>query len=287
MSQRITKCQINCDEVCQNISAIHDGEVLTLPHSQVTVHLLECAACRSYQLALPRLFNQMRDDAGIGCDADRVWISVVERITSEETQSEGVFTSSRLKCTQPADASGPIKRIKHWVASLSIAASVMFCVVGAGLLMSLPDELHSAVLVTELVRDFEEFENQGRVFDVDDSGNGGSISWITSKVDFSLPAAIGTPSGYTTAGVRLCSLFGKQIAFIQYVKDQQDTFSVYVLKAERIDLPEGGARLTGKTPDGMTTVAWKEGELGYVVISDHPVESVLSLVDQSQSKNQQ
>jgi len=278
-SERETKY---CGLVCENLSAMFDGELLTLPHSEINTHLNECLNCRQYQLDLPRLQKCLHDDSLTGCDVESLWSSVVEGIEGIERESQPIdIKEARKKQEQfVVQRTSSHKKARQWLSSLSIAVSVMFCVFGFAFLLSVPDKLHSAVVVEELVRDYQKFESEGGLFDKSESVST-NISWVASKVDFDLGDAIISPFGYQAAGVRLCSLLGKRIAFIHYEKDKEDDVSLYVMSGMKTDLPEGGPRLTGETPDGLTTLAWKEGDFGYLIISDLSVEEITSLLADS------
>lgn len=272
MNDERTDGSVSCELVCENLSAIHDGETLTLNHGVVTEHVNGCASCKAYQIYLPRMVNVMRREIPVSADLDQLWGNILSEI--DKDLKEPRYLSPTLI---PLKISSGRKKFQKWLSSFSIAASLLVGVLVGSLLVSMPEDLHSAALVTEIIRDFDKFENQGGIFDKAELDKGSSVEWIAEKVDFDLPAALKKPSGYEPAGSRLCSLAGKSIAFIQYIKNQQDTLSLYVWEGEQIDLPEGGARLTGHTPGGLTTVAWKEGDIAYVIISELPVESINSL----------
>lgn len=262
-----------CETICENLSAMHDGESLTIPSSELTRHLNECSACRTYQVNLPKLVNRMRKGVSAVCDADQLWSNVLSEIENEVVA--GAVSGVTALAGEDMWSS---KRIKQWLASVSLAASVIIGILTGAVLFTMPDDLQSAALVTEVIHDYNSFELEGSVFDVAEQQSVSSISWVASKVDFDLSAAIETPLGYEAAGVRLCSLSGKKMAFIQYTSNTEDTLSVYIMKAANTDLPGSGPRLTGHTSDGLTTLAWKQGEIGYVAISSLSVEKINSLL---------
>jgi len=242
----------------ENISAQYDGEVLTLTESVLNDHLATCADCRRYRESLPKLHHRLQLEFDQVCDVDRVW--------------QGIQTE--IQRSVPRRVLG--KTIGRWARSLSMAASLMVGVVGISLLITVPDVSHSAV-VWEVVRDFEAFELRGKTLDVHEREPRSTVEWFVDKVDFDLPAAVKIPAGFQISGGRLCSFLGRKLAFIQYEKDQQ-LLSVYVMRAEGLDLPQHDY-LHGSTADGLSTVAWARDDLGFVAIADLPSRQIVTLIE--------
>lgn len=170
--------------------------------------------------------------------------------------------AEKLSATpMPAATFWTAKQIRYWLGSISIAASVITGIVVSGFLLSKPGEVHSAVLVDEIASDFETSENRGRIYDKAELESSTSVSWVAKQVGIGLPTAINVPSGYQPAGAELCTLLEKKIPCLQYITNQSDALSLYVMEGKQTNSPEGGRRLTGQTHDGLTVVAWNEGGL--------------------------
>jgi anti-sigma factor (TIGR02949 family) len=250
---------MNCAEATSSVQAYIDGELDGVDRESVERHLVGCAGCSR------RVHVQTRFRAAVRAHLHRPEVPFTLRRRVEE-----------------ALGSQPIAPLR-WPAWMSLprivpAAAAVFLIVG---ITATVRGRHSMVL-EQAERSF----NIPMPMDVTGSDCGSIASWFRGKLEFPVHApALG--GGATCQGGRLVNVGERPAAYLVYRASDghRVTFLVFDPRDQPIESRErrvvnGREVYLGGSP-GISTAAYRDRGLGYVVAADYDEDKLTQLLTAS------
>lgn len=249
---------MNCVEATATVQAYVDGELDGVDRETVERHLVACSACSR------RVNVQTRFRAAVRAHLHRPEVPFALRRRIEE-----------------ALGSQPIapRRWPVWMAPSRVvpAAAAVFLIVA---ITGTVRHQHSVVLEQAE----RMFSRQPTEMPMDITGDCGSVaSWFRGKLEFPVHApALG--SGATCQGGRLVNVGERPAAYLVYrVSDgHRVTFLVFDPRDQPIESRErrvvNGREIYLGTGPGISTAAYRDRGLGYVVTADYDEDTLSQLV---------
>jgi anti-sigma factor (TIGR02949 family) len=251
---------MNCAEATATVQAYIDGELDGVDRESVERHLVACPGCSS------RVHVQTRFRAAVRAHLHRPEVPFALRRRIEESLG-----------------SQPIAP-RRWPAWMSLprivpAAAAVFLIVA---ITGTVRRQHSAVL-DQAERTFN---NTQMPMDITGSDCGSIASWFRGRLEFPVHApALG--SGATCQGGRLVNVGERPAAYLVYrVSDgHRVTFLVFDPRDLSIESRErrvvNGREMYLGTGPGISTVAYRDRGLGYVVTADYDEDTLTRLLTTS------
>jgi anti-sigma factor RsiW len=187
----------------------------------------------------------------------------------------------RLQARLPPLATAPPPRsraLRRWLAPLSVAvAACLVLVLGLRRWPTVPSE----PLVAEAVADHLRVVYRERPIDIESGGPHQVKPWFTGRLDFALPSVFGGDDEVTLEGGSVGYYLDRKAAVLVY-KHRLHTVSLFVFRADGFAFPRGDREL-GKVSAsvrhqrGFSVVLWRDGELGYALVSDLNTDELLAL----------
>jgi anti-sigma factor RsiW len=183
----------------------------------------------------------------------------------------------RLQARLP---SAPVQRrrapIRWWApASLALAAAAVLLVVARS------GPPRGEPLVAEAVADHLRVVHREHQVDIESGGPHQVKPWFTGRLDFALPTVFGGNDEFILEGGSVGYYLDRQAAVLVY-KRQLHTVSLFVFPAAGLAFPRaeqelGRVRASVRHARGFSIVLWREGELGYALVSDLNTPELLRL----------
>jgi anti-sigma factor RsiW len=241
---------MSCDEVGPLLREATRGALDEAVRARVYAHLATCEACRA--IAEEERALDRRLEAGLP-----------QRPASAALKRRLL---ARLPATAPAPARRPLGR---WLVPLGGALAACAVLV-VGLRHGGPAATDA--LVTEAVADHLRVVYRDRPVDVEGGGPHQVRPWFTGRLDFALPAVFAGDGEFTLAGGSVGYYLDRKAAVLVY-KRGAHTASLFVFRADGLAFPAANQKLGGSSAAlrqerGFQVAIWREGQLGYALVSD-------------------
>jgi anti-sigma factor RsiW len=182
----------------------------------------------------------------------------------------------RLQARLPEETPHPPTRRRRWLAPTGVTA-----VAGAALLALFlrAPSVPNSPLVSEAVADHLRVVYRDHPVDIESGGPHRVKPWFTGRIDFALPSVFGGDDEFTLVGGSVGYYLDRQAAVLVY-KTLQHRASLFVFRADGLSFPKtdrglGRVAATVTHSRGFSVVMWRDGELGYALVSDlNPAELV-------------
>jgi anti-sigma factor RsiW len=248
---------MTCDDVQPLIREATRGGLDPATRERVYQHLASCPACQ--QIA----------------DEERGLDGLLEQELRQYPAP--LALKRRLQARLPAEVPRPPAR-SRWAASVGVAA-----IAGAAAIMLFfrtPSSPGSPV-VSEAVADHLRVVYRDHPVDIESGGPHRVKPWFTGRIDFALPSVFGGDDEFTLVGGSVGYFLDRQAAVLVY-KTQQHQASLFVFRADGLSFPKpdhglGPVAATVTQARGFSVIAWREGELGYALVSDLNTNELLRL----------
>lgn len=197
-----------------------------------------------------------------------------------------VALKRKLAASWPAPAPSPRPgRGRPWLRFLLPAAlataALLLVVPGARELMG-PRGPGAAVMVGEAVNDHVRLLQSQRPLEVESGGIHEVIPWFSGKLDFAPGIRFAGDEEFPLRGGAVGYFVDRKAAALVYGR-RLHSVSLFVFKAEGLPWPTGrleaagGAQVYRTTARGFNVLLWREGELGYALVSDVSAHDLLLL----------
>jgi anti-sigma factor RsiW len=241
---------MDCEDVRQRLLDYQRGDVEPSLHAAVRAHLEGCAACARVETA------------------EHVLTDVLERRLPQHA------ASAALKRRLAGAWSNPVPRTpRRWLAFAPALAVVALALVGGGVLARRAlVGTETPAMVTEAVNDHLRalLEERPQV----ESGNSHTVKpWFAGKLDFAPVVPFGGDEDFPLRGGSLGYFLDRRAAVFHYGR-RLHAISLLVFRADGLPWPSGGVQRVGAldvhaaTAQGFHVLLWRQGELGYALISD-------------------
>jgi anti-sigma factor RsiW len=186
----------------------------------------------------------------------------------------------RLQARQPplAPVSKRSRAIGRWLTPLSVAvAACLVLVIGLRQWSTSPSE----PLVAEAVADHLRVVYRDRPIDIESGGPHQVKPWFTGRLDFALPSVFGGNDDFTLEGGSVGYYLDRKAAVLVY-RRRLHTVSLFVFRADGFSFPRadrdlGKVSASLRHERGFSVVLWRDGQLGYALVSDLNADEMLVL----------
>jgi anti-sigma factor RsiW len=245
---------MKCDEARELLPAEIRRELGDTLHAEVRAHVDTCEACQ-------------REEA-------------VERTLSEalELRLPHHKAPPALKRRLGAIVAGkpPTPSPRGWMQRLMPMVAV------AAVLALLPltyenaaerDQASAALLSGETVNDHLRVLEGERPLEIVSGGIHEVKPWFADKIDFAPRVAFAGDEDFPLQGGTVSRFLDRKAATLVY-KRRLHTISLFVFRADGLSWPTshvtrvGHARARSSSDRGFTTIVWRDGDLGYALVSD-------------------
>jgi anti-sigma factor RsiW len=160
----------------------------------------------------------------------------------------------------------PERPRRRWPA---LAATLAAVAAAAVVFITLPRD---NPLVAEAVADHLRTVYRERPVDVEGGGPHQVKPWFTGRLDFALPSLFGGNDEFVLAGGSVGYYLDRKAAVVVY-KRALHTISLFVFRADGLHFPRADRDLGRvvahvQRQRGFAVVLWRDGELGYALVSD-------------------
>jgi anti-sigma factor RsiW len=211
--------------------------------ARVSVHLATCAACRAIS------------------DEERALDQLLEERLPQRPASLALKRRLAARLPQQAQTAPPAHAGRARRAAL-IALPLAAC---AALVLVVRPRLETRdPLVAEAIADHLRVVYREQPVDVESGGPHRVKPWFTGRLDFAVPEVYGGDQEFTLVGGAVALFQDRKAALLVY-KRQLHTISLFVFPGEGLTLPSD---LGVRHSRGFSIVPWRQGDLGYALISD-------------------
>jgi anti-sigma factor RsiW len=245
---------MNCEYVRTELHDHLRGRLEPGLRDEVAAHLAGCAACREAE------------------EAERALDQLLEQRLPRYGAPSALKRRLGLRLgTGEAPRRAPARWMR--LAAPALAAGVALVAVGALLQRGATPRPDAAALTTEVVNDhLRVLASQHRV-DIESGGSHQVKPWFEGKLDFA--PVVPAPEGgeLRLQGGSVGYVFDRKAAVLVYAL-RLHVVTLLVFRADGLPWPDAGARKLGPVPAsevssrGFNAVLWRDGELGYVLVSD-------------------
>jgi anti-sigma factor RsiW len=258
-----TIVSLDCEEARLLVRDAARGGLDEAKKARIEAHVGSCAKCRALlasERALDHLLEERLPQYGAPL--------ALKRRLRERIRSVGPLARVPRKPTPKSRWLGP--------AAISFAAGIVF-------LFSLhrtPVQAGSA-MVSEAVADHLRVVYRDRPTDVE-SGEPHQVKpWFTGRLDFALPSVFAGDDEFTLEGGSVGYYLNRKAAVLVY-KRRLHRISLFVFRAEGLSFPRGEHALKDhavavREERGFHVLLWRDGELGYSLVSDLNTDELLRL----------
>ncbi|MBV9078120.1 MAG: anti-sigma factor [Methylobacteriaceae bacterium] len=236
----------SCPEDRTLLHALTDGELDAVHARQLERHLAECSRCTA-EIAAIRGTSDVLSQEGLRWRApEHVRVQILEALAREVRT--GRAATGRHWARRVSEIAGRW----GWIPSAAALAAALF--------LTLSAPTRDALLEQELVADHVRSLLVDHLTDVATSDQHTVKPWFGGKIDFSPPVVDLTTAGFPLVGGRVDYLAGRAAAAIVY-RRRGHVINLFVWPdaVERRDL-------SGR--DGYSVLAWRDGGLRFVAVSD-------------------
>ena len=222
------------------------GRLTGALHEAVHVHLESCAACAREELA------------------ERALTEALERRLPQHAAPAGL--KRRLAASAAGPSVRPLLRTRRWhLAWLPALAAAVVLAVALPQLVELPSTDRPdarRAMATEAVN------NHLRVLERGLAVTSGGIHqvkpWFAGKLDFAPVVAFAGDADFPLEGGAVEYFLDRKAAVIVYGR-RLHRISLFVVRADGLPWPAGPEAASSR---GFNVLAWRRGELGYMLVSD-------------------
>ncbi len=255
-----TASPMTCDEAQPLVRAATRGGLDEATRARVYAHLATCAGCAKLadeERALDRLFE-----------------------TRLPQYAAPLPLKRRLQARLPATAAPAPRRraLARFLGPFSVGVAA--CAVVAVGLHVMPSS-RGEPLVAEAVADHLRVVYRDRPTDIESGGPHQVKPWFTGRLDFALPSVFGGDGDFTLEGGAVGYWLDRKAAVLVY-KRRLHTASLFVFRADGLSFPRadrdlGRVAAAVRHARGFNVVVWRDGELGYALVSDLNSDELLGL----------
>jgi anti-sigma factor RsiW len=243
---------MRCDDVRDRILAYQRGQLPPAEHAGVLAHLEQCSACAG-------------EDA-----AERALTEVLERRLPQHTASFDF--KRRLAAQWPVAAGGP-SWWRRWARPLAPALAAAVLVLAVVPLYYRHSTVGPSPMVSEAVTDHLRVLSSQNPLEIRSGGIHQVKPWFEGRLDFAPIVRFAGDEEFPLQGGAVGYFLDRKAAVFVF-KRRLHLVTLFVFPAEGLPWPArsplqiGGDRASAASARGFNTLLWREGELGYALVSD-------------------
>ena len=240
------------------------------------MNAMDCSSVRTLMLSARRGLLSAEQIEGVqthlkGCDACRQADSADAELTKALGRLPRANASKMLKQRIEAQWTPPQKRARgrFAMATASITAAIA---VAAGAMLFVGSN-RSDVMFAEAVNDHMRVLYSEHAIEIESGGIHQVKPWFAGKVDFAPSVAFAGDADFPLKGGSLAYFIDRKAAAFIFSR-RLHAITLFVFSAHDLPwptapmVPLGHARATEETKRGFHTLLWRDGDLGYALVSD-------------------
>jgi anti-sigma factor RsiW len=251
---------MDCTEVRNHLLGRRRGTLTREVREGVDSHLAECEGCRGEDAADRELSVALQNRLPRRRAPETLRRSIEERLAGEEVSLVG----------EPRRSSGSIRRrprVLALIAAATLAAAAAFLV----LKPTQPD-----AMVTEAVNDHLRILYGAHALEVESGGVHQVKPWFEGRVDFAPAVGFGGDDDFPLQGGAIAYFVDRKAAAYIY-KRHLHVVTLFVYRADGLpwssvpttsSVSLGHVRAKELTTRGFHVLLWRDGDLGYALVSD-------------------
>lgn len=256
---------MDCHDVRDRLLDFQEGRLAPHLVTGVRRHLDHCGDCAHADLV------------------ERELTQVLERRTPQ--YSAPVALKRRLAANWPAPAPAPSRgRRRSWLrlALPAALAAVLLLLVPSVRELVTPKSETAQIMVGEAVNDHVRVLQSQRPLEVESSGLHQVIPWFSGKLDFAPRIRFAGDEEFPLRGGAVGYFVDRKAAALVYGR-RLHSISLFVFKADGLPWPTarlepaGRAAVYRTSARGFNVLLWRDGELGYALVSDVNAADLLLL----------
>ena len=244
---------MDCHDVRDVLLHYQQGRLAPEAHGQVRTHLDRCPDC---------------------AQEDRVEHELTQALELRLPQHPAPLALKRRLAAQwPAEAARPAPRrtwIKGWVPAAAVILLALAPLAWQRVLA--PPEAGRA-MVTEAVNDHVRLLQSQRPLEIESGGLHQVIPWFSGRLDFAPAVRFSGDADFPLRGGAVSYFLDRTAATLVYGR-RLHSISVFVFRADGLPWPKAGLERRGRleiygtASRGFNVLLWRDGELGYALVSD-------------------
>jgi len=253
---------MDCREVRMSLAAFDKGRLTAHERTGVSAHLDECADCRriaAAESALNTTLDQLPRHAAPGPLRRRLDL---------------LLASAPEGPPATAAVAPPHRTRSVWVPSLvsAFAAAAVAVLVVRGMAPQAPS-VDASTLLDEAVNDHLRVVSSTHPVDIENGGIHQVKPWFAGRLDFAPRVGFGGDDDFPLVGGSV-GYFHDRKAAVFVFKRRLHTITLLVFPAEGFSWPRSGQQTIGRLSvtehdsRGFSTLLWRDGDLGYALVSD-------------------
>ncbi len=249
---------MSCEDVRPLLLAYQKGRLEPGLESTVGAHLDGCPGCAHAEVVEQELTQ------------------LLERRLPQYPAS--LALKRRLAARWPAAAPAPAPRVaprerrwlRAWVPALAIALALLALV---PLYYRTSGSGGPGAMVTEAVNDYVRLVQSERPLEVESGGIHQVLPWFSGRLDFAPAVRFAGDADFPLRGGAVGYFLDRKAAVIVYGR-RLHTIPLFVFRADGLPWPSRGLQPTGQIRSyraasrGFNVLLWRNGELGYALVSD-------------------
>ena len=251
---------MTCEEARDQLLDAQRARLAPETRAALRTHLQTCAAC-AHEEAAEALLSEVLESR---LPQHAAPVALKRRLAAEWAGA-------------PAAASSPSRRWgRYLIPAAAVAATVLLIVVP--LTYQPAAERASARMVTEAVNDHLRILSSQPPLDIESGGIHQVKPWFEGRLDFAPVVRFDGDQDFPLRGGAVGYYLDRKAAVFVFNR-RRHTISLFVFRADGLPWPTRGLRRVGgvdaqvTTSRGFNSVLWRDGELGYALVSDvDPVE---------------
>lgn len=257
---------MDCQDVRPQLLDYQRGRLAPVLQADIRAHLANCAACARAE------------------GAEQTLTELLERGLPQYP------ASLALKRRLAAEWLAPFAARRSWwsrwsrplVPALAVAVVLLVAMPLYYELVTVPHADGTASLVTEAVNDHLRVLFSQHPLDIESGAKHQVKPWFTGRLDFAPEVSIPDDPGFPLRGGAVGYFRDRKAAVFVFAR-RLHTISLLVFHAEGLPWPARGLKTMGRVrayatvARGFNVVLWREGELGYALVSDLDASELLQL----------
>jgi anti-sigma factor RsiW len=250
---------MTCEEARDRLLDAQRARLAPETHAALQTHLQTCAAC-AHEEAAEALLSEALESR---LPQHAAPVALKRRLAAEWPGA-------------PAAAPSPSRRwVRYLVPAAAVAAVLL---IGVPLAYQPAAERASARMVTEAVNDHLRILSSRHPLDIESGGIHQVKPWFEGRLDFAPVVRFDGDQDFPLRGGAVGYYLDRKAAVFVFNR-RRHTISLFVFRADGLPWSTRGLRRVGgvdahvTTSRGFNSVLWRDGELGYALVSDvDPVE---------------
>jgi anti-sigma factor RsiW len=247
---------MDCTEVRDHLIDLRRGTLTGELRAQVELHMAECERCRTEDAADRELSAILESRLPKRRAPEAVRRSIEERLAGEEPRATG--------------------RVRKMPRALMLAVAGTFAAAAALFFFVAHDRSSSEALYAEAVNDHLRVLYAERPIEIESGGVHQVKPWFAGRLDFAPVMAFGGDDDFPLQGGAVAYFLDRKAAAFEF-KRRLHPITLFVFRADGLpwstvptasSVSLGHLRATERTTRGFHVLLWRDGDLGYALVSD-------------------